>query len=158
MQRFEVAVTADSGGRERVSFSGSIDEHADLAAAFARIHGDAILDLSGVERMNSIGVHRFIPLMNAVAARHRISVRALSYPVALQAGCVANLFGDAHLESCLAPYACPRCRAVHTLEVSVDEVRKSGGRAPARRCECGAELDFDELDSYFVVLTEAASR
>lgn len=144
------AVVSRDGARLRIALSGAIDERADLARVFAEIDTDAELDLGGVDRLNSIGIRYWINHITDRARQHRVSILRASYVFVNQANCVANLFGDASIESCLAPYFCQHCSRNLTLEVRADEVHATSGVPPERSCQtCGSELEFDELDHYF---------
>jgi hypothetical protein len=137
----------------RVYLTGSIDESADLDSAFAGIDGTCIVNLEGIERINSMGIHRWIPRIARLAEDHEVEVERLSYPVALQANVVSNLFGGAPVLSCLAPYFCNTCQEDRTATVTADEVRNANGDAPEKRCEtCNDPMEFDELDTYFLFL------
>jgi hypothetical protein len=141
------------GGVVRVYLSGSIDESADLDGALASAGRGAIINLEGIERINSMGIHRWIPVVAKLAEEHGIIFEHLSYPVALQANVVANLFGGAKVLSCIAPYFCNTCQDDRTVVVTSEEVQASAGTAPAKRCEtCDDPMEFDELDTYFLFL------
>jgi len=140
-------------GAVRVHLSGSIDESADLDAAFTGVEGRCIVSLEGIERINSMGIHRWIPVIARLASENELAFERLSYPVALQANVVANLFGGAKVLSCLAPYFCNTCQDDRTAVVTSEEIAASGGAAPEERCEvCNEPMEFDELDTYFLFL------
>lgn len=133
-------------GRTTVMISGVIDETADLERLLGDLDGNLALDLSGVQRINSIGVHRWIATIEELTAHRRVTVEAVPYTVGMQANYVANFFGRAEILSCLAPYACHHCDTSDALLIHRDEVTL---RAPTRWCPtCKRELDFDELDGY----------
>ena len=126
-----------------------MDEESDFNSTFSQMDSAAVLNLEAIERLNSIGVHRWIEAIIAFSNKHKVTIEACSYVVALQANCVANLFGPARVVSTLAPYFCSSCNVNHTVLVTADEAAAAGG-IPTRQCEsCGAEMAFDELDNYF---------
>jgi hypothetical protein len=145
--RAEIAV---KNGMRFVALSGSIDENADLQGLFAQLDGDAIMNLRDIERVNSMGVHRWIPLVTAFAAHHRLVFEELSYALVQNANVVANLFGTAHVRSCMAPYFCAHCKDNCSVAVTGEEVVASRYGPPVKRCaQCGLVMEFDELDGYF---------
>lgn len=145
--RAEVERLAD--GSLRVALRGALDESTDMAAAFAGIDGDVVIDLIGIERVNSIGIHRWVPAIGALSERHRVTLERVPYPLVLGANAVANLFGSAKVASCLGPYFCDTCGESRTEVVLTEEVVATG-TAPARTCRtCAKPLSFDELDTYF---------
>jgi hypothetical protein len=108
-----------------------------------------VIDLIGIERVNSIGIHRWVTAIGPLSERHRVALERIPYPFVLGANAVANLFGNAQVLSCLAPYFCDRCGESRTEVVLTEEVVATGA-APARSCTtCGTALSFDELDTYF---------
>jgi len=138
------------GGSLVIHLSGIIDESAQLNEIFAGVDGDVVLELSGIERMNSMGVHHWIPIITSLSRRRRTVVEALSYAMVMQANCVANLLGSAEVRSCQVPYYCVACDSEQMLLVDAGEVRAANGGAPRKRCgTCAGELSFDEPDSYF---------
>jgi hypothetical protein len=146
-------------GTTWVFLSGTIDEDGDLEQIFASVKTRAVFQLEGVRRINSMGVRRWIPLITDFTQRWGASIEAISYPVVLQANCVANLFGRALIQSCMAPYFCPRCNANRVVLVARLDLQASGGAPPERRCErCQTVMEFDELESYFSFFREPRER
>ena len=142
-----------------VALSGSIDENSDLQGVFARLDGAAVLNMQQVERVNSMGVHRWIPLVTRFSAEHRLMIDEISYALVQNANVVANLFGTAVVRSCMAPYYCSHCNSNTTLTVSHDEVAAAGNAPPAKYCgRCKSQMDFDELDGYFAFFKPRARR
>jgi len=145
-----VAFEAAPGGVQRVALAGSIDENADLAALFAQLSGPTIMNLRAVERVNSMGVHRWVPLVSAFSAQHRLEIEEISYALVQNANVVANLFGAAIVRSCVAPYFCSSCNENVSVTVTGKEVAAHTFGPPPKPCaRCGTPLEFDELDGYF---------
>lgn len=143
----------DDGSTE-VALAGSIDEGADLDAVLGDLPGDMTLDMSGIERLNSIGIHRWIPRFEALAQGRRIAIEGLSYAVVMQSNCLTNLFAGQPVRSCMAPYYCARCDSGRAVRVSSNEVVR--GAPPAKPCpSCGERMQFDELPGYFQCLRDA---
>jgi hypothetical protein len=137
-------------GPTHVALAGSIDENADLEAIFSRLTDDTVLNMQHVERVNSMGVHRWIPIVTRFSAQHRLAIDEISYALVQNANAVANLFGGAQVRSCMAPYYCSQCKDNCTIRVTMEEVAGSGDAAPVKRCaKCSQPMEFDELDGYF---------
>jgi hypothetical protein len=150
MTTLEANVQRHADGTLHVFLTGTMDEESDFDGVFARLDGDVVLDLSGVRRVNSIGVHRWIEAISQFSREHDTAVEACSYVVALQAGCIANLFGSAKVRSTLAPYFCPSCNDSRTVNIAADEIEGKDAMPPAKRCPvCETVMAFDELDNYF---------
>lgn len=137
-------------GTQLIFLGGSIDENADVQGVFARVTGSVIVNMQNVERVNSMGVHRWIPIVTKCASQYRVAIDEISYAVVQNANVVANLFGSAVVRSCMAPYFCGTCKDNRTVSVAADEVTKSGFAPPVKHCgACGSPMEFDELESYF---------
>jgi hypothetical protein len=137
-------------GTSVVSLSGSIDENADLQSVFSRLDRATILNLQKIERVNSMGVHQWIPIVTKFAAKHRLIIEEISYSLVQNANVVANLFGTAQVRSCMAPYYCGRCKENFTIKVTGEEVAGAPTGPPEKTCgRCSSVLEFDELDGYF---------
>jgi hypothetical protein len=149
--------TAD--GAQLVSLIGAIDENADLDALFARLNGDVILNLRKIERVNSMGVHRWVPLVSRFTAKQPLLIDEISYALVQNANAVANLFGAAQVRSCMAPYYCGRCNDNATVVVTFDEVDRCGSGPPPKSCaRCNSAMEFDELDGYFAFFRSRSRR
>jgi hypothetical protein len=148
----------DTSGPLRVLLSGAIDENADLEGLFEKLIADAVINMRDVERVNSIGVHRWVPLVTRQVLRHRLTIEELSYAVVQSANAVANMFGGAALRSCTAPYYCARCNQHLPVLVAAEEI-KAANDVPAKQCpHCHHELEFDELDGYFAFFKVRARK
>jgi anti-anti-sigma regulatory factor len=157
MNSLDVRFQRQSDGLLVVFLSGAIDEQTDFMAVFPRIDSDAVLNLSGIVRLNSVGVHRWLGEISTLSKEHHLVIEACSYVVALQAACVASLFGAATVRSTLAPYFCSSCNDARMVLITVSEV--ANGVAPVKHCSsCGGAMAFDELDTYFAFLTEGRPK
>jgi hypothetical protein len=137
----------------QVKLIGSIDEHADLANVLGpAIDGDAVIDLEGIRRINSMGIRLWIPIVLELSRARQLRFERVPYPVVMQANCVLNLFGGARVVSVMAPYFCATCQSNRMAIVEASEV--DGATAPpSKRCpECQSTMEFDDLDSYFSFL------
>lgn len=144
------ATIEGNGTSTQVTLSGALDENAKLEALFAQLSGDTVFNMRDVERVNSMGVHRWIPLITKLSAKHKVMFDEISYALVQNANVVANLFGSGHVRSCMAPYFCSKCKANVTLAVTQQEVASAMHEPPAKTCDrCKGQLEFDELDNYF---------
>ena len=142
-------VRRDAGAEGTILVTGTLDEHAHISAAFAAIDGPAVINIRGVERINSMGVHRWLVAFGELTARHRITVVEVPYAVAMQANMVASFFGQAEVGSAIAPYYCAGCKASRQIVVERRELGPKGA-APAKHCPtCNQTMEFEELDGYF---------
>ena len=143
------SIERGTGGTIRAVLSGAIDEHSDLAGLFKSLDNAVVFDLQGITRINSIGIRLWLPFIGKLSSEHSVTFRALSYAMVNQANCIANLFGSAKLDTCMAPYFCSKCGTNEMFEVTTAEVAAKKG-PPDRTCaSCKGALEFDELESYF---------
>lgn len=144
------SVETKPDGSTLIVLSGAIDENSVLESVFARVTGKAVVNMRGVERINSMGVHNWIPLVQQASQQHPLAIDEISYAMVQNAVAVANMFGTADVRSCMAPYFCSRCKDHRMVTVSRDDVEASGDQPPVKLCpKCAAPMDFDELDNYF---------
>lgn len=135
--------------------TGTLDEHANVGAAFGSLQGPVVINMRGVERINSMGVHRWLSAFNALTAREKVVVEEVPYPIAMQANMVASFFGQAEVRSAAAPYYCAACKATREVIVNRTDVDKKGA-APAKQCpKCSQPMEFEELDGYFAFFESA---
>jgi len=158
--RLRAAFDVAPDGTQRLALAGSIDENADLDSIFSKLTGDTVLNLRGIDRVNSMGVHRWVPIVTAFTARHRLLIEEISYALVQNANFVANLFGSATVVSCIAPYYCSTCKDNCSVTVTGEEVAAHGfEEPPSKRCvRCNSVMEFDELDGYFAFFKSRSRR
>ena len=133
-----------------VTVYGAIDENSDLRGLFAQLKSDVLMNMRDVERVNSMGVHGWVPQITKLSAEHRVLIDEISYPLVQNANTVANMFGSAQVRSCMAPYFCAKCKDNMSIAVSAKDVADAGNEPPAKHCpRCRTLMEFDELDGYF---------
>lgn len=139
-------------GRPRFFLMGDLDERANVGVVLEGVKGDAVLNLSGIDHINSMGLLLWLRGMAKLTSRHAITVEALSHRLSIQANYVADLFGRANITSCMAPYHCAACGSSLNLEVTAPQLDR--GR-PVPTCpKCSQPMKFDEVDEYFAFLTD----
>jgi hypothetical protein len=147
------AEVCNADGKLTIALCGAIDEDTDLDAALAAIDQDVILELSGIHRINSIGVHRWVRSLGSLCGKFKVSVEACPYAMALQANVVRNFFAGAEIQSCLAPYFCAKCHRNLDMLIEAQELVSPG--IPDKSCPtCKGPLEFDELDAYFAFMRQ----
>lgn len=148
----EVQVVRSGEQPPRYVLKGQIDERSQLGTVVGELANGGILDLTGIERINSAGLLLWVRWVVKATEGRGISVEGISYPMAVQANQLLDLFGSARVVSCLAPYYCPRCNAARTVLVTAEELRDRA-QIPPRNCNsCSTAMQFDELDDYFQFL------
>src|SRR5687767_1301900 len=105
------------GAPLRVRLAGRMDESSGLPVALDGVKEDAIIDLSQIESINSIGLMKWVMAFTPLTDMYRLQVELVPYCLAIQANQVSDLFGRAQLVSCKAPYFCSPCKS--NVEVPV---------------------------------------
>jgi hypothetical protein len=143
----------DQTGRLYVFLRGAIDESASLEDFFKALGRDAVINMRGIQRINSIGITRWIPLLRTYTKSHHVEFDQIAYPVVNYANCILDFLGTGVVRSVMAPYYCAKCTADRDVVVTRDECLSVQNGAPEKRCSsCEAVMAFNELDSYFSFL------
>ena len=134
---------------------GSIDEHSELALPKS-LGPKVVIDMADVDRINSVGINRWLPVIRELSSTRSVRAVRLSYAASIQAANIIGLFGSAVIDSCLAPYYCAACGATPTVEVTRQEYAATR-QPPKRTCPtCSKDLEFDELEEYLAFLERRA--
>lgn len=145
-------------GARLVRFDGVLDEHNELGELSDKLGaGIALINLSGVERINSIGTRDWIRWLASLEAKGtRPVLIACSPAVVAQLNRIKNFAGNAAVKSFQVPYRCSMCERDQLLLVHVADMGEAPHQAPACTCDgCGGPMRFvDETGDYFAFLSE----
>ena len=148
--------TVDEKDPKKIFLKGSINEDASPEQVFEKLHGDLVINLEQIERVNSIGIHKWIMAISAFTKSRKIIFEGLPYSLAVQARAVLNLFGTAKVVSIMSPYYCEKCEMHHLVMVTYSALKASLNHVPIAKCpKCLGEMEFDELPGYFDLLRTA---
>ena len=145
-------------GARLIRFTGVLDEHNRLGELSEKVGaGTALLNLSGIERMNSTGVRDWMMWIEALRAKGSRPVLVACSPVVVdQLNRIKNFAGSAVVKSFHVPYVCPGCEAEKKLLVHVSDMGAPPYTAPACACDaCGRDMQLAaDPQSYFAFLAE----
>jgi serine/threonine protein kinase len=132
-----------------VTFRGEINETSVLDTVFQH-RGTIRLDLSGVTRINSVGIRIWLEAMRAATSQRLIMTRC-SPCIVNQINLIPSLAQGVEVESILVPYVCRTCSEESLELVKTSIIR--GGNPPVRHCvRCREALDCDAVvEEYFAV-------
>ena len=151
-------IQACGADRLVVQLKGEINENADLTDLGRQLHGEVMLNLEGVTRINSCGVREWVNLMRDLDGVDSLVFDRCSSAVVAQLNAIYNFRGSARVKSFYAPYVCETCHVdeYKLLEVSDHFAESAGMRVPAFQCpRCGGGMMFDELpERYLAFLNE----
>jgi len=147
------AVVREGDGWIAARLLGIIDEHSALPRLLeGRAPSRLLLDLSGVRRINSMGVRDWVHWVEEL--RHgRTAVVLFDVPPSLmeQVNLIRNFAGGALIHSVLAPYYCAQCDVEATERVETATLlRTSPPAPPSVRCpQGGCSMELDEVEETF---------
>lgn len=152
----------NEGDTSIVKLAGFIDEHNRLKTLVDQITAaTAMIDLGGVERINSTGVRDWVNWIAALEANGTRPVLVRCSPaIVAQINLVKNFTGNAAVKSFQVPYRCRECDEEKTLVVETSEMTSPDAAPPACECTgCGHAMEVDEMpEAYFAFLSSPAAR
>jgi hypothetical protein len=138
------------GGGTLVTLSGNVTELADFTPLL-RLRGPLLIDLHGIERINSLGVRGWAQFVRECeAAGLDPSFERCSPVMVQQISMIASFMGTgSRVRSLIAPYLCPSCNAE---EFQLVDITGGARRAvqPTIPCpKCRTPMQLDELDEMY---------
>lgn len=142
-----------------VRLTGVIDEHNGLRQLTERLdHRLLLVDLSGVRRINSVGVRDWVTWLSDLRKR---DVRTVFFDcppgIMDQVNLVRNFAAGCTIETFYAPYYCDVCDKEENYCLDTfDLMSKAERRAPTFHCDrsdCGMALD-DVEENYFAFMED----
>jgi ABC-type transporter Mla MlaB component len=151
-----MANVEERAGSTQVTLAGAVTELANFEKLKA-IRGAARVDLSGIERMNSLGVRAWCHFVrDAETAGVALTFERCSPVIVEQIAMISNFFGArSQVASLLVPYYCEACGTEHT-----QLIERSPGAAmavpPQNTCpKCGKPAVIDEPENMYAALSQS---
>ncbi|MBV8761633.1 MAG: anti-sigma factor antagonist [Deltaproteobacteria bacterium] len=161
MEKLRTAIE-NEGDTSIVKLAGFIDEHNRLKQLVEQITATtAMIDLSGVERINSSGVRDWVNWIAALEANGTTPVLVRCSPaIVAQINLVKNFTGNGAVKSFLVPYRCSECDEEKSIVVETSEMTSPGASPPTCNCiVCGHPMQVDEMpEAYFAFLAGPAAQ
>lgn len=149
-------------GAQVIKLAGSLDERAALGAAItAPLSGKMLINLSGVNRINSIGAREWINWLTTLErAGTELALVYCSPAVVAQLNRIKDFAGKSIVKSFQAPYHCASCDVEKLHVVYVADLGEPPFTAPQCTCEgCGSAMTFTEdAQAYFGFLEQQTKR
>jgi anti-anti-sigma regulatory factor len=142
-------------GVTTITLSGRINEATDFRP-LARNKGRLVFDLAEIQRINSVGVRRWMDFVrDCEAAGAEVTFERCSSMMVQQMSMITNFMGArSRVKSVVVPYFCPSCNHEHDelLEITPDVIV-----TPVKPCpNCKAEMRLEELaETYSEALQHA---
>lgn len=147
----------DEGDYSLLTLKGVIDEEADLEDTFADLKPNVILNLEGIEMINSCGVREWIHTFEKVPPEIKVQYDKCAPRIVEQMNYVANFIGTGKVISFHAPYFCSQCQESVNVLLDVKDLAKAEStEAPAKNCpKCNSSMEFDDIEEeYFSFLAD----
>ncbi|MBL0214411.1 MAG: anti-sigma factor antagonist [Myxococcales bacterium] len=148
-----VTVEQRRSGASVIKLAGVLDEHNQLGELTEKVGaGTALINLSGVERINSIGTRDWVNWLASLEARGIQPVLVACSPaIVAQLNRVKNFVGNGVVKSVQVPYHCAACGQKRALLVHVAQLGAPPHHPPPCACEaCDAQMTVDdESGAYF---------
>ena len=142
-------------GATWVALSGHLDEAADLTP-LNQLPSPLVIDLSGLDRINSVGVRDW---MDFVRAREHAGIdltfERCSPSVVSQMSMITHFMGTrSRVKSLQIPYLCTSCKTEHLHVLEVAQGAQIQLQLPCPKCQAEMEVD-DLLETYTEALRSA---
>lgn len=151
-----MANVEQSGATAHVTIAGAITELANFSKLKA-LKGAARIDLSGIDRINSLGVRNWcLFVRDAEAAGLALTFERCSPVIVEQISMISNFFGArSQVASLLVPYFCEGCSTEHTQLIE----RTPNAPIvvpPVNTCpKCGKPAAVDEPENMYTSLSKS---
>ena len=135
------------------SLVGEITEDSDFRPVLTTTGKQLVLNLEGVQRINSTGVREWINFINALGKNNRdVTLERCSVAIVQQLNMIANFRGQAKVTSLFAPYFCAACDTDRTRLLDLSQpLPDLNETLPCSVCKEPMELD-DLPESYLAFL------
>lgn len=140
----------DKDGARRFVMQGEITEEADFSGVVTAAKERVVLNLAGVQRINSCGVREWIGFLQRLEGKADVVELELCSPVMVrQLSMIATMRGNAAVTSILVPYFCEACDDERTVPLEMTPGVRLTLAETAPCPECGGEMDLDDTpESY----------
>ncbi len=150
-------IDGDAKPEARVVLSGDVTENANLGQLLGQLpQGPLALDLSGIKRINSVGVREWIQFVDGLKKAGRsFTLERCSVPIVGQLNMISNFAGGAKVRSFFAPFYCSNCNSEQPKLIDATNDPASQLSSPDKCSACGGELEFDDLPDAFLAFTRS---
>ncbi|HWU89344.1 MAG TPA: hypothetical protein VN253_18910 [Kofleriaceae bacterium] len=138
-----------------LSLIGAIDESTDFAALVGQIPNGRLvrIDLSGIERISSVGVRSWINFMEKLMLQEmQVELHGCSVAIVRQLSMISQFRGHGTVRSVFAPYYCADCNTEQLRLIDLHAEVAPQLHKPVACPTCGADLELDEEESLYATL------
>lgn len=135
-----------------VFLEGVVDEEADFTP-LTRLTGDLVINLKGIRRLNSAGIHDWVEVLRELSRQARFVFTECSAAVMLQLNMLHGFLAHAPVQSFYAPMRCEACDIEINQLFQTADCSVGLPVAPCPRCRRALTLDEVE-DRYLLFMRE----
>ncbi|MEM9452670.1 MAG: hypothetical protein AAGF11_00725 [Myxococcota bacterium] len=140
-----------------VRLSGAVTGQADFETLLAQLGpGPVIVDLSGVTRLNSIGIRHWVDFATRLCRGRRVELRDCSPAFVEQLMLIEHMQGNTEIRSIQLPFSCEACDHGYDQTLAITELTELPSTTPCPRCATPSELD--DLPERYVPLLHRLSK
>lgn len=140
----------------RFVMRGEITEESDFSGVVTAAKDRVVLNLAGVQRINSCGVREWIGFLQRLEGKtDTVELEQCSPVMVRQLSMIATMRGAAAVTSILVPYFCEECDDERTLPLDLVPGQRPALDETAPCPTCGKDMDLDDTpDSYLAFVGE----
>lgn len=142
------------GGTYHAKVVGQIDDYAidSFKPLYDIASGRIVLDLSGIQSINSVGVRVWINFMSTFRESHEVILQKCTPDIIMQINMIPNFLGGGQIESFLSPYFCSNCDLNFLAEFSTSiPFKELLDTIENQNCkQCGQSCECEEITSEFI--------
>jgi len=162
IEMLTATVEQRKSGASVLKLAGALDERSELPDLADKIGagGRLLINLSGVERVSSIGARDWVAWLAALDARGvKPALVQCSPQIVAQMNLVKEFASTAFVKSFQVPYRCEDCAKYVLQVINLSEMEGRPSKAPTQPCEaCGKPMSFTEDATYFAFVPEQLKR
>lgn len=139
----------------RFVMRGEITEEADFSGVVSAAKQRVVLNLAGVQRINSCGVREWIGFLQRLEGKAETVELELCSPVMVrQLSMIATMRGSAAVTSILVPYFCEECDDERTLPLELPAGERPTLAETAPCPSCGGQMDLDDTPESYLAFVD----
>jgi anti-anti-sigma regulatory factor len=144
-------------GGTRVALVGYINDATNLSS-LAKLTGPLHIDLSGIDRINSVGVKTWVQFVrDCERSGINLTCERCSPVIVQQLSMISNFMGTrARVASMYVVYVCPSCHAERLELVEITPGVRPSVAATLPCAKCKGTMQLDEVEEMYTRLFEKA--
>jgi DNA-directed RNA polymerase subunit RPC12/RpoP len=133
------------------TLSGTITEKSDLNQILERNENKVIIDLGGIDNINSGGVGNWVTFVSKFTSPPReVFLEHCPAVIVRQLNMISNMSGLAKIRSVMVPYICSNCGKEKQTSYNLENTDPKSIPTKIKCADCNDDMDLDDiLEVYF---------